>query len=165
MKLPTNLQDAMKVINKILASLLNLTLTQFNNSLSTTNWAFIFLTLYQSWEKSMGMRLWFSHHLIYLHQEVMSSPVCLSVAKISQKVLNRCSCKFVEGLVIDEKFYKCKKKCLIALIILIYIMQIFNIHKQAELKKQTMDFTVLLFIEIIEWSCTKRQGTIYFWIM
>ena len=39
----------------------------------------------------------------YLRQEVMFSPlfVCLSVARISQKVLVQCSCKFAGRLTID----------------------------------------------------------------
>ena len=48
----------------------------------------------------------------YLHQEVMFSPlsvcllnylsICLSLATIFQKVFDRFSCKFVEGLAIDQ---------------------------------------------------------------
>lgn len=47
----------------------------------------------------------FSKVNIYLPQEVMFSPlsVHMSVARISQKVLDRRSCKFVERLAIDQR--------------------------------------------------------------
>ena len=70
--------------------------------------------------------------------------VRLSVARISQKVLDRCSCKFVKGSAIGHeptlKILDCAHYP--------YIMRIVNIHKQAELTENNgLDSSIVYRIE------------------
>ena len=124
----------------------------------------------------------------YVGKEVMFSVclfVCLYVARISQKVLERFSCKFVERLAIDQGpiffFYwiwlkigwEFNKKSVCKLVRVAemndktldcvnyqYVMQIFNIHKQAELTKNNGFHSSVVYR--IEWSLNKGHAIIYF---